>query len=341
VNNSLLLTISCLIHNILSVLDQLLIPIAQQMAEVESILANQLKSDVPLITEAARYVTQGGGKRIRPAIFLLSARLAGPGDSRLPYLASAIELVHTASLLHDDVVDNAPLRRGKPSAKTRWGNQVSILVGDFLWCKASEFLIHYGTDRLWKAVTKAITAITEGEMLEITRLNDITLDEESYRKIIEGKTAALFGVCGQSAAISQNLSGHFESALDQFAFNLGVAFQLTDDVLDYISDHDRLGKESGADLREGKLTLPVIVSLKRCSMEETRLIRDALISGHITQNIFTRIVDIVERHGGISETASLARQYAEKAKSFLTIFKSSIERDALLGLADYAVERHE
>lgn len=328
-------------NNIRCVLDQLLIPIQQQMAEVELILCNHLISHVPMITEASRYVTQSGGKRIRPAIFLLAAKLAGQIDLRLPHLGAAIELVHTASLLHDDVVDNAPLRRGKPSAKTKWGNQVSVLVGDFLWCKASEFLINYGTDRLWKAVTKAITAITEGEILEITKLNDIKLDEEGYHKIIEGKTAALFGICGQGAAIIQNLSEQFETALEQFGLHLGVAFQLTDDVLDYISNNEKLGKESGADLREGKLTLPVIISLMRCQPDETRLIHDALITGHITPGQFEKIVDIVKRYNGISDTAALARQYSEKAKGFLSVFKPSIEREALLGIADYVVERRE
>lgn len=322
-------------------LDQLLIPIAGQMTDVENIFVEHLKSDVPLVTQAARYVTQNGGKRIRPAIFLLSAALAGQKDGRLPYLAAAIELIHTASLLHDDVVDNASLRRGKPSAKVKWGNQVSILVGDFLWCKASEFFINYGSDRLSKVVTKAITAITEGEILEITRLNDISIDETTYQKIIEGKTAALFGICGQGAAIVQNLPEKFEAALEEFGFNLGVAFQLKDDVLDYISDDDRLGKESGADLRGGKLTLPVILSLKRSTPQEASFIREALITGRISKDQFNNIFEIVNRHGGIEETASLAQRYADKAKACLSAFKPSIERDALMALADYAVERSE
>lgn len=335
------LTIELRANNIETVLEQLLIPVQQQMAEVEQILGSELKSQVPLVTEAVRYVTQSGGKRIRPAVFLLAAGLAGHADGRAAHIAAGLELVHTASLLHDDVVDDAPFRRGKPSAKTKWGNQVSILVGDFLWCKASEFFIQYGNDHLWKAVTRAITAITEGEILEITRLNDITLDENIYKTIIEGKTAVLFGICGQGAAIVQNLSEQFETALERFGFHLGVAFQLTDDVLDYTSTIDRLGKESGADLREGKLTLPVIISLKRCRPDEARLIRDALITGQITQERFQKVVEIVERYGGIAETAALAREHADKAKSYLTTFKPSIEREALSGLADYVVERRE
>ncbi len=311
------------------------------MAKVENIFDSDLASEVALVTQAAKYVTRNGGKRIRPAIFLLAARLAGQKSDDLPYLAAAIELVHTASLLHDDVVDNAALRRGKPSAKVKWGNQVSILVGDFLWCKASEFFINHGCDRLSKVVTKAITAITEGEILEITRLNDITMDEATYQKIIEGKTAALFGICGQGAAIIQNLSERFENALEKYAFNVGIAFQLTDDVLDYTSSVARLGKDSGADAREGKLTLPVIISLKRCSNEEKELIRDAFITEQISEAQFKEMAQIVHGRNGISETEALARHFAEKAKACLAIFKPSIEREALMGIANYAVGRHE
>jgi len=322
-------------------LDEILIPVEGEMSQVEKILYDHLKSDVPLVTQAARYVTQNGGKRIRPAIFLLSAAIAGQKNERLPYLAAALELIHTASLLHDDVIDNAGLRRGKPSAKVKWGNHVSILVGDFLWCKASEFFLNYGTDRLSKIVTRAITAITEGEILEITNLNDITIDESTYQKIIQGKTASLFGICGRGAAIIQNLSDRLESTLEEFGFNLGVAFQLTDDVLDYTSSDDRLGKESGADLKEGKLTLPAIISLKRCDKGEKDLIREASLTGQISKDQFRGIVEIVHRHGGIEETSSLARGYANRAKACLEVFKPSIERDALMGIADYAVLRRE
>lgn len=322
-------------------LDELLIPIQKQMCAVETVLSEHLRSDIPLVTQAAGYVVQNGGKRIRPAIFLLSAALAGQHDERHAYLAAAIELIHTASLLHDDVVDNASVRRGKPSAKMKWGNQVSILVGDFLWCKASEFFLNHGSDRLSKIVTRAITAITEGEILEITRLNDLTTDERTYQRIIEGKTAALFGMCGQGAAIVQNLSDRFESALQRFAFDLGVAFQLKDDVLDYVSDVKRLGKESGSDLREGKLTLPLILSLKRCGEAETKIIREAVITGQISDEQFMNIVETVGRYNGIKETEAMARKYADSAKAHLDVFKPSIERDALLGLADYAVWRKE
>lgn len=322
-------------------LDELLLPVKNEMERVESLLDESLTSGISLITQAAHYVTKNGGKRVRPAIFLLSARMAGNTNSGLAHLAAAIELIHTASLLHDDVVDNATLRRGKPSAKAKWGNQISILVGDFLWCKASEFLISHGSGAFWKAVTRAITAITEGEILELTKMNDIAIDEHTYQKIIEGKTAALFGVCGEGAAIMQNLSGNLYDALLGFGFNIGIAFQLTDDVLDYTSDDARLGKDSGSDIRQGKLTLPIIISLKRSSAQERNTIRDAIISGAVSRPQFKTILDVMERYGGLSETSKLARQYANTAKDFLTAFKPSIERDALMGIADYVTDRRE
>lgn len=322
-------------------LDHLLIPIQGHLDKVEEILTSEHKSAIPLITTAAHYVTQNGGKRIRPAIFILSAKLGGSVDERIPHLASAIELIHTASLLHDDVVDDATLRRGKPSAKVKWGNQVSVLLGDFLWCKASELFIKHGTDKLWRIMTKTITAITEGQILEITKLNDTNMNEDIYKKIIEGKTASLFAICGQGAAIVQKLSCKFESALENFGFNLGVAFQLTDDVLDYTSKESQLGKTAGTDLKEGKLTLPVIIALKKCRQKEKAFIKECLLSGHMSRDQFDQIIEIVHKYDGISETTRLARDYAQKANDSLSLFKPSIERDALYGIAEYVVERTE
>lgn len=322
-------------------LDHLLLPIQKHLREVESILACQHQSAVPLITDAAEYVTQNGGKRIRPAIFLLATKMVGVTDERIPHLAAAIELVHTASLLHDDVVDNAALRRGKPSANIKWGNQVSVLVGDFLWCKASELFIKYGNNRLWNAITKTISQITEGQILEITKLNDINIDEAGYHQIISGKTASLFSICSQGAAIIQNLSNHFEDALHKFGFNLGLAFQLTDDVLDYTSNDRMLGKKAGADLREGKLTLPMIIALKRSSPKEKQMIKESLISGQISEGQFSDILGIIHQHKGFEETSRLAKRYADQAKESISIFKPSIERTVLWGLSNYVVDRSE
>lgn len=309
------------------------------MRQVELVIENQLKSDVPLVDSAARYVTQNGGKRIRPAIFILAAKLAGQVSERIPRLAAALELVHVASLLHDDVVDDGQVRRGKPSAKIKWGNQVSVLLGDFLWCKASELFIENGTEHFWSVISKAITAITEGQILETTRLNDITVNEKEYQQVIEGKTAALFGVCGQGAAIIQGLSEKFEMALKQYGFNLGVAFQLTDDVLDYTSDGNILGKNTGSDFREGKLTLPVIIALRKCNISETQKIKEGLITGTLSKEQFDEVIEIVKRHEGISQTICIANEYIKKAKENLSIFKPSIEHNALTSLADYVLER--
>ncbi len=320
-------------------LETLLISIQGHLECVEKILTSDKKSRIPLINIAASYVTKNRGKRIRPAIFILAAKLCGAVDRRIPHLASAIELIHTASLLHDDVVDDSPLRRGKPSVKVKWGNQVSVLLGDFLWCKASELFMKHGTEKLWHAVIKTVMDITEGQMLETTMLNDISTNEKVYQKIVEGKTASLFSLCGKGAAIVQKLSPKIEYALECFGFNLGIAFQLTDDVLDYTSRDNQLGKSTGTDLKEGKLTLPIIIALKKCNQKERDFIKNCLISGSVSKSQFTDIVEIVNKYKGIDKTIKLAHHYANKANEYLLFFKPSIERDALIGISNYIANR--
>jgi octaprenyl-diphosphate synthase len=322
-------------------LDQICIPIKSQLEEIEAVITKHVVSSVPLATEVSRYTTEGGGKRVRPAVFLLSARLCGAPGSSLPEIAAAVELVHTASLLHDDVVDDALMRRGKQSARAKWGNQISVLVGDFLWCCSSSLLLEHAPDRLYQIVSRAVTDTTEGELLEITRQNDSALDREIYLNIIASKTAALFAASAQSGAVVAGMPRDFEMSLKDYGFNLGMAFQLTDDVLDYTCGEKTLGKTPGADLKEGKLTLPLIAALESASMEEVRLIRSAIIGGNLSEGQLVEIFSVVKERGGITTTMNLARSYAEKAKSHLSTFKPSIEREALASLADYVVERNE
>ena len=320
-------------------LDRICIPVGEDLARVEEALASELVSGIDTIDSITRYVIKNGGKRIRPALFLLASRVVG--TESLPRQAAAIEMLHTASLLHDDVIDDAAVRRGLPSARARWGNQVSVLVGDFLLARASAILVEGGNLKLMRAAAEAIGQTTEGELLEIAHQNDAATDAGSYMRIIQGKTAALFALAARAPAVSAGLGDPLEDALCGFGFDIGQAFQLTDDALDYVADERRLGKASGTDLREGKLTYPLIVALARASVEERSSIRDALIAGRATNDEFRRISSIIERHGGIDATRSLARDLTEKAKGRLAAFKPSIERDALALLADYAVERGE
>lgn len=320
-------------------IDRICIPVGDGLSEVEEVLSSELVSGIDTIDSITRYVVKNGGKRIRPALFLLSSRVTGAQG--FPRQAAAIEMLHTASLLHDDVVDDAPVRRGLPSARAKWGNQVSVLVGDFLLSRASRIFVEGGNLRLLLAVTEAIGSTTEGELLEIAHQNDAETNADTYMRIIRGKTAALFALAARAPAITSALGAALEGALEDFGLGIGQAFQLTDDALDYVADERRTGKASGTDLREGKLTYPLIAALARAPAEERSVIRNALIAGRSTPDEFRRIADIIVKHGGIEATLDLARDIADKAKDKLTAFKPSIERDALAALADYAVDRRE
>jgi octaprenyl-diphosphate synthase len=325
----------------LDMLDHICLPIRKQLDDMEGILRGCMVSGVPLATEVARYTIANGGKRVRPAVFFLSSRLTGAPESCLPSIAAAMELVHTASLLHDDVVDDALLRRGKPSARAKWGNQISVLVGDFIWCCATSLLVESASPRVFDALSRSTAATVEGELLEITRKNEAAVDRETYLRIIGGKTAALFAACGRCGAIAGEVAADCEEALAGYGFDMGMAFQLADDVLDYTCCEKTLGKPTGADLREGKLTLPLIAALETATPDESKLIRSALIAERVRDDELNSIVAIVCERGGIDATMELARGYAEKAKAHLKAFRPSIERDALLSLADYAVQRKE
>ncbi|MDP2600689.1 MAG: polyprenyl synthetase family protein [Deltaproteobacteria bacterium] len=317
------------------------IPVAKELKAVENLFATQLNSDVPLINEVVQYIIQNGGKRLRPLLTLLSAKLAGFQGEAVIKMAAAMELIHTASLLHDDVVDDAGLRRGKPSTKSKWGNSISVLVGDFFWCQMSRLVVGQGSLPILKVVTDTITKTTEAEILEITKHSDFSVNEEVYLKVIGGKTAALLAACCQIGAVLGGVSEVFEEALKRYGYDLGVAFQLSDDVLDYESEEEKFGKHKGVDLREGKLTLPLIIALRRANNEESHVIKDTLLLGRMDPARLKEIVEIIHKYDGIKETQRLAKQYVEKAKTHLDIFKPSLEKESLLVLADYVIERDE
>ena len=321
--------------------DRFAIPVAKDLKEVERLFEAGLDSDVPLINEVVQYIVQNGGKRLRPLLTLLSAKLAGFQGEAAVKMAAAMELIHTASLLHDDVVDDAGLRRGKPSTKSKWGNSISVLVGDFFWCQMSRIIVNHGCLRILKVVTDTITVTTEAEILEITKHSDFSVDEEVYLKVVGGKTAVLLSACCQIGAILGGVSEVFEEALKRYGYDLGIAFQLSDDVLDYESEEEKFGKHKGADLREGKLTLPLIVALRRANPEESHIIKDALMSGRLETGRLKQVVDIIHKHDGIRETRALAKKYVERSKEHLDIFKSSLEKESLTALADYVIERGE
>ena len=322
-------------------LRRLSIPVQADLEEVEKMLASELTTGMERIDSIIQYVIQNGGKRIRPTVLILAGRMAGAQAKPLPRIAASIEMFHTASLLHDDVIDDAQMRRGKPSAKAKWGNQVSVLVGDLLFCRGSQILVDHGEPRLLQAMNTAISQTTEGELLETLHQNDAEVNADTYMKIIRGKTGALFALAAGAGAIIAGVEHSFEKALHLFGMELGQAFQLADDALDYVADEQRFGKTAGTDLREGKITYPLIIALAKAKVEERQVIRSAIISGHQTPERFGEVVSIIDRYGGIEETLALARSLAESAKSNLSCFRPSIERDALTSLASYAVDRSE
>ena len=320
-------------------LKEICLPIQREVEELERFLTDNLISRVPFVQSVAAYVIQNGGKRLRPILTVLSAKLAGYKGSAAVPLGTAVEYMHTASLLHDDVIDNAQLRRGRASINNKWGNHVSVLVGDFFYCRAMDLLVKSGDLRILKVLTDVMTTTTEGEIFEITKSNDLATTEQDHLQIVTSKTAVLMAGACQVGAILGNVSEEFEHALRKFGLNLGIAFQLQDDILDYIATEEEFGKKHGTDLNEGKLTLPLILALRKSSEEELRIIKDALIADTIDQAVFSRILAIINRYDGIRETTQIAKSYINKAKDNLNLFRPSLERDTLLSIADYVVLR--
>jgi octaprenyl-diphosphate synthase len=320
-------------------LQNILLPIQAEILELDAVILKLLDSEVPFVRTVAEYVLNNGGKRLRPILTILGAKLSGFKGEAVYKMASCIEFIHTASLMHDDVVDHAKIRRGRPSANAKWGNHVSVLVGDFFYCRGSQLLTEQGDLKILKIVTDTITATTEGEVLEIIKSLDLSTDINDYLAIINRKTALLIAAACEVGAALGNVSEDFQKALRNYGENLGMAFQLADDVLDYTSSEEIFGKANGIDLQEGKLTLPLIMSLKTADEREAKLIKNTLIAERVEKDAFVQVSAIIKKYRGFEATIELARSYVEKAKMELSPFRASLEKDILLALADYALER--
>ena len=322
-----------------SSLNDILIPVKSEIDKIENHLSELLDSEVPFVRQVAEYIIGNGGKRLRPILTVLSAKMSGHQGIEAYNMGACLEFIHTASLLHDDVVDNAPIRRGKPTANAKWGNHVSVLVGDFFYCRASQLLTSQGSLKILKIVTDCITATTEGEVLEIITNSDLSTKKEDYLNIIKNKTALLISAACQTGAVLGNVSAELEKAFQDYGFHFGMAFQLADDALDYLSKEDVFGKASGKDLQEGKLTLPLIVAMEKANKEEAQFLKNALLSDRLERDVFLKVIEIVKAYHGFDETYELAKKYIVKAKASLNPFRPSIEKDILLSLADYVVTR--
>ena len=313
--------------------------IGEDLEKVDQEFRKNLKSHVSMISAIGEYLLLSGGKRFRPILLLFSTRLCGYQGKQHIALASLIEFIHTATLLHDDVVDGAELRRGNASANSLWGNEASVLVGDFLFTKSFSLMVDNGNLKILQSVSRATTLMAEGELEELIRMNDLTQTEEGYLSIIERKTATLVSVATRIGAILGEVSAEKEAALANFGMDVGIAFQLTDDTLDYTSREEEFGKEIGIDLQGGKITLPLIHALRNCTQEEKSFVRKTIDTSPITKEDFLNVGKLIERYRGNHYTWEKAKQCVERAKNHLEVFPPSKERDALYTLADYVVER--
>lgn len=305
---------------------------------VDQLIIDELHSDVILINEIGRYIVGNGGKRLRPMLLLLSAKALGNVSQNHLILAAVVEFIHTATLLHDDVVDESDLRRGKESANAVWGNAASVLVGDYLYSSAFEMMVRTDNMRVMGLLSKTTTAIAEGEVLQLLNCNNPETSEEKYLEVIARKTAILFSAATQLAAIISGSSIEVETALANYGQHLGIAFQLIDDALDYKASTEELGKNLGDDLAEGKPTLPLIYAIKNGSPEEAEIIISAIRTGN--RDVFNDVYTVVKRTKAIDYTENRADEEAQKAIDSLSILPESDYKNALILLAKFAVQRN-
>jgi octaprenyl-diphosphate synthase len=310
---------------------------AADMRQVDAVIANRLRSDVALINQIAHYIISAGGKRIRPRLVLLFANALGfQGPERFT-LAAIVEFIHTATLLHDDVVDESSLRRGRKTANALFGNAASVLVGDFLYSRAFQMMVSVDRMRVLDVLADATNVIAEGEVLQLMNMHDPDLAVSDYLRVIRFKTAKLFEASARLGAVISGAPAAVEECCADYGRSLGTAFQLVDDLLDYEGDPHALGKNVGDDLREGKPTLPLLVAMERADAPERELIRHAIEHGEVAR--LHDIVEIVRRTGALETTREAARAEAQKARSSLDVLPMSDARDALLELCVRSVDR--
>jgi octaprenyl-diphosphate synthase len=318
-------------------------PLAQllnsDLERVNRLIVERMHSPVALIPQLAGHIVAGGGKRLRPMLTLGSARLCGYHGDRHVALAAAVEFIHTATLLHDDVVDASDLRRGRDTANAVWGNKPAVLVGDFLFSRAFELMVADGSLRVLEILSRASAIIAEGEVMQLMTTGNIATTEADYLAVIQSKTAELFAAASRIGAVLGGRPAEEEAALDRFGRNLGTAFQLVDDMLDFSAREAELGKSLGDDFRDGKMTLPVLVAFARGDDDERRFWRRTLEEHDQLPGDLERAIEIVERRGALAETLARARQYAAAATRALAPFADGPEKRALIAAAVFAGDR--
>lgn len=307
------------------------------MRAVDEHIRNSLQSDVALVSQVSQYIVTSGGKRLRPLLVLLAARALGYTGKHQIHAAAIIEFIHTATLLHDDVVDSSARRRGKDTANTVFGNQASVLVGDFLYSRAFQMMVDIGRMRVMQILADATNTIAAGEVMQLMNMHDPDVSEAGYRKVIYRKTARLFEAGAQIASVLADKDANVESAMISYGQNLGTAFQLIDDALDYDAAPEELGKNLGDDLAEGKPTLPLIYAMENCSASERKMIRGAIEAGGLDK--MDEIHDVIESTGALEYTVARAQEAADVAIDALISIPESDYKQAMIAIAEFAVRR--
>ena len=320
-------------------LDPMIALVAAEMNQVNAVILERMQSQIPLIPELAGHLIAGGGKRMRPMLTLASARLLDYSGARHHKLAAAVEFIHTATLLHDDVVDGSDLRRGRRTANIIWGNPASVLVGDFLFSRSFELMVEDGSLKVLKILSNASAVIAEGEVNQLTAQRQIATGEDKYLEIIGAKTAALFAAACRISAVVAEQDPATEEALDSYGRNLGIAFQLVDDAIDYASDAETMGKGVGDDFRDGKVTLPVILAYARGAAEDKAFWQAAMEGRRVSDEDLAHAKTLLDRTRAIDDTLMRARHYGQRAVDALGAFPASAAKAAMTEAVEFAIAR--
>jgi octaprenyl-diphosphate synthase len=313
--------------------------VADDMNAVNSVILDRMQSRIPLIPELAGHLIAGGGKRMRPMLTLACAKLLDYGGTRHHKLAATVEFIHTATLLHDDVVDGSDMRRGKRTANMIWGNPATVLVGDFLFSRAFELMVEDGSLKVLRILSSASAIIAEGEVNQLTAQRRVETSEEQYLDIISAKTASLFAAACRIAAVVAERDDATEAALDAYGRNLGIAFQLVDDAIDYVSDEATMGKDVGDDFRDGKVTLPIILAYARGNTEGRKFWNDAMVGHRASDADLVEAIGLLQQTGAIADTLERARHYGLRAIDALGRFPKGNAKDALVEAVEFAIAR--
>lgn len=320
-------------------LKQIVSDIEGDLKQVEEAINTHLESDVSFISDIARYVLSSGGKRIRPVLLILSAHLCNYTGKRVYDLSAVVEFIHTATLLHDDVIDNAHLRRGNPTVNSRWGNEISILIGDYLYSKAMSLSLADRDHLVMQTISNVTVEMAKGQVIETLKQRDLGISEADYYRIIALKTASLFAACCTIGAVLGGVSPQQRAQVAAFGHDLGIAFQIADDTLDFVAPEAKLGKPVNNDLKEGKITLPIIAALQQATPQEVKTIDTYLHNEQANDADLQEIIALLHKYGTLQGAMSKAQDYITQAKGHLQSFAESPTRMTLYTLADYVISR--